>query len=103
MNWEHMLSCLICKELESRISTLENEIETKSVPIDEALEKDILSILADSGNEVSHHIEIFWQQQRKLLGTPQFGRRFHPHIIRFCFSLHAKSPSVYRELRDSGF
>ena len=26
----------------------------------------------------------------------------HPHIIRFCLSIHAKSPAAYREIRDSG-
>ncbi|CAB4023577.1 Transposable element P transposase [Paramuricea clavata] len=30
------------------------------------------------------------------------GRRYHPQIIRFALSLHGKSPSAYRELRDSG-
>lgn len=30
------------------------------------------------------------------------GRRYHPPIIRFALSLHRKSPSAYRELRDSG-
>lgn len=30
------------------------------------------------------------------------GRRCHPQIIRFALSLHGKSPSAYRELRDSG-
>ncbi|CAB4010182.1 Transposable element P transposase, partial [Paramuricea clavata] len=28
--------------------------------------------------------------------------RYHPHIIRFCLSLHAKSPAAYKELRESG-
>ena len=31
------------------------------------------------------------------------GRRYHPQVIRFALSLHGKSPSAYRELRDSGF
>ena len=37
-----------------------------------------------------------------MLATPKFGRRYHPHVIRFCLSIHAKSPAAYRELRDSG-
>ncbi len=28
--------------------------------------------------------------------------RYHPHVIRFCLSLHAKSPAAYKELRESG-
>ena len=30
------------------------------------------------------------------------GSRYHPQVIRFALSLHGKSPSAYRELRDSG-
>ena len=66
------------------------------------MEKDILAILADGYDEVTQHMKVFWEQQRKLLSTPKFGRRYHPHIIRFCLSVHAKSQAAYRELRDSG-
>ena len=93
---------LVCKELEGRIAELEKEIKTNSIPIDETMEKDILAILADSGEEVTPHMKVFWEQQRKLLAAPKFGRRYHPHIIRFCLSVHAKSPAAYKELRDSG-
>jgi hypothetical protein len=30
------------------------------------------------------------------------GRRYHPQIIRFALSLHAKSASAYREVQESG-
>lgn len=93
---------VVCKELEDRISLLQKEIEVNSVSIDETLEKDILAILADSGNEITPHMRVFWEQQRKMLAQSKFGRRYHPHIIRFCLSIHAKSPAAYKELRDSG-
>ena len=49
----------MCKELESRIADLEKEIQKNSIPVDETLEKDMLSILADSGeNEVTPHMSI---------------------------------------------
>ena len=58
--------------------------------------------MADCSDEdVSPHMKFFWEQQGKLLQTPTFGRRYHPHLIRYCLSLHAKSSAVYRELRDS--
>ena len=38
----------------------------------------------------------------KLLQSAKMGRRYHPQIIRFALSLHGKSSSAYRELRDSG-
>jgi hypothetical protein len=80
---------VVCKELEGRISQLEKEIAKNSVPIDETLEKDILAKLADSGDEITPHMRVFWEQQRKMLASPKFGRRYHPHIIRFCLSIHA--------------
>ena len=48
------------------------------------------------------HTKLFWKQQKKLLASPKFGRRYHPHLIRFCLFVHAKSPSAYRELASSG-
>ena len=93
---------IVCKELEGRLTQLEKEISENSISVDEALEKDILTILADSGNEVTPHMRVFWEQQQKMLASSKFGRRYHPHIIRFCLSIHAKSPAAYRELRDSG-
>ena len=47
-------------------------------------------------------MKFFWQEQIKLLQTSSTGRRYHPQIIRFALSVHGKSPSAYRELRDSG-
>ena len=38
----------------------------------------------------------------KLLQSAKMGRRYHPQVIRFALSIHSKSPSAYRELRDSG-
>ncbi|CAB3982275.1 Hypothetical predicted protein [Paramuricea clavata] len=95
---------LVCKELESRLTDLEKEIAKNSISVDENLEKDIFSILADRSDEdVSPHMKFFWEQQRKLLQTPTFGRRYHPHLIQYCLSIHAKSPAAYQELRESWF
>ena len=46
-------------------------------------------------------MNLFWQQQKKLLKSSATGMRYHPMIIRFCLSLAAKSPSCYEELRNS--
>ena len=87
---------LLCKQLENCVKDLENEISKNSISIDETLEKDIFSILADrSDDDVSPLMKFFWEQQRKLLRTPTFGRRYHPHLIRYCLSIHAKSPAAY--------
>lgn len=48
-------------------------------------------------------MKLVWEQQKKALNQQsKNGHRWHPHFIRFSLSLYSKSPSVYRELRDSG-
>ncbi|CAB3991752.1 Hypothetical predicted protein [Paramuricea clavata] len=88
--------CLVCKELETHLTDQEKEIAKNSISVDENLEKDIFSILADrSDKDVSPQMKFFWEQQRKLLRTPTFGWCYHPHLMRYCLSIHAKSPAAY--------
>ena len=47
-------------------------------------------------------MKFFWEQQVKLWQANKLGWRFHPQVIRFALSIHAKSASAYRQLRDSG-
>ena len=64
---------LFCKQLENRLADLEKEIVKNSISVDEIMEKDILSILADRHDDyVSPHMKFFWEQQRKLCK--------HPHL-----------------------
>ena len=93
---------LVCKDLKGQINAMSRDILTNSIKIDETLENDILGILKQNDLKNSPHMNLFWQQQKKLLASPKFGRRYHPHLIRFCLSLHSKSPSAYRELKSSG-
>ena len=81
---------------------MKKEIHSNSIEINKALEDDILNILDNNDLSSTPHMNLFWQQQKKLLSSPKFGRRYHPHLIRFCLSLHSKSPSAYRELASSG-
>ena len=37
----------------------------------------------------------------QLLQSKKMGCRYHPEVIRFALSIHCKSPSAYRELRES--
>ena len=90
------------KALKEKLSGLEKEIERNSITVNEALESDLLSILGNTDLKRTPHMDFFWQQQKKLLSSPKFGRRYHPHLIRFCLSVHAKSPAAYRELASSG-
>ena len=91
-----------CKKLKGELSAQEKDISTHSITVNESLEKDILDIIGNTDLKQTPHMELFWKQQKKLLASPKFGRRYHPHLIRFCLSVHAKSPSAYRELASSG-
>ena len=93
---------IACKELQGRLNAMEKDILKNSVQVDQTLESDIQNILKEVDFKSSPHMNLFWQQQKKLLASPNFGRRYHPHLIRFCLSIHSKSPSVYRELASSG-
>ena len=93
---------LECKQLEARLDQLQTEIKKDGVGVSEGLEKDILTIMGGQNLEATPHMKFFWEQQMKLLQTKKMGRRYHPQVIRFALSLHGKSPSAYRELRDSG-
>ena len=93
---------LRCKDLESQLEGMKKEIYSNNIEISKALEDDMLNILDNSYLNSTPHMNLFWQQQKKLLASSKFGRRYHPHLIRFCLSLHSKSPSAYRELASSG-
>ena len=52
--------------------------------------------------DATPHMKFFWQEQMNLLQSAKMGIRYHSQVIRFVLLLHGKSPSAYRELRDSG-
>ena len=81
-------SCSSCSKQEKAFSK-QNEKSKVQPPVP-------LKDKADGGDEVTPHMRVFREQQRKLLASPKFGKRYHPHIIRFCLSIHAKSPAAYR-------
>ena len=90
------------KDLEDRLQQMQTKIEQQGIGISESLEKDILKIMGGQSLEATPHMKFFWQEQMKLLQSAKMGRRYHPQVIRFALSIHGKSPSAYRELRDSG-
>ena len=93
---------LKCKTLEAKLELLQSKIDKEGVNVSESLEKDLLKIMGGQNLEATPHMKFFWQEQMKLLQMKKMGRRYHPQIIRFALSLHGKSASAYRELRDSG-
>ena len=95
-------SRLQVKDLVDRLQQLQKKIQQHGIGVSEALEKDILTIMGGQSLEATPHMKFFWQEQMKLLQSSKMGRRYHPQVIRFALSIHSKSPSAYRELRDSG-
>ena len=65
------------------------------------MSNDLTSIIGDCASGMTPFMNLFWQQQKKLLKSSATGVRYHPMIIRFCLSLAAKFPSCYEELRNS--
>ena len=95
-------SRLKCKTLERKLELLQSKINEEGVDVSESLEKDLLKIMGGQNMETTPHMKFFWQEQMKLLQAKKMGRRYHPQVIRFALSLHGKSASAYREIRDSG-
>ena len=93
---------LHCKDLEAKVNDLQNQIEKHGVSVSESLEKDLLTIMSGQNLEATPHMRFFWEQQMHLMRSTKMGRRYHSQMIRFALSIHCKSPSAYRELRDSG-
>ena len=95
---------LKCAKLEKELEEMKIEIEKASITVDDEISNDLISILSkvNSNKEMTPFMQLFWQQQKKMLQTSTKGIRYHPMIIRFCLSLATKSSSCYEELRNSG-
>ena len=93
---------LQCKQLENRLQNLQTKIEENGVGVSETHETDLLKIMGGQNLEATPHMKLFWEQQMILLQSKKMGSRYHPQVIRFSLSIHGKSTSAYRELRDSG-
>lgn len=92
---------LKCSELEHQLEKMKQEIKNSSVLVDHELSNDLTSIIGDCASGMTAFMNLFWQQQKKLLKSSATGVRYHPMLIRFCLSLAAKSPSCYEELQNS--
>lgn len=86
---------LKCAELERKLEEMKSEIEKSSVEVDNQLSNDITSILGTSNENITPFMDLFWQQQKKLMTKSKTGVQYHPMIIRYCLSLATKSPACY--------
>ena len=92
---------LKCAQLEKQIQRMEEEINSHGVRIDDEMSNSFLSILNDTNLQSTPHMRLVFEQQQKAMMTNKYSRRWHPHFIEFCLSIHAKSSSVYNELGKS--
>ena len=88
------------KELKSQVARLQEELKNSSVSTSTALDNDLVSIMSSADqSKVSPFMKFFWEQQQHYIKTSSTGVRYHPAIIRYCLSLHAKSSSAYEDIR----
>eukprot|EP00794_Sanderia_malayensis_P015485 gene15485-17063_t len=86
-------------QLKSKIERMEKEIKFAGVKIDDQLSSDISGIMNDNIENASPFMQLFWDQQTRLLRNG--SKKYHPMITRFCLSLASKSASAYDELRNA--
>ena len=91
---------LKCADLEYQLKEMKSEIEKSGIEVDHNLSNDLTTILSGA-QEVTPFMNLFWQQQKKLLQSSPSGVKYHPMVIRYALSLAAKSPSCYEEIRQS--
>ena len=98
------------KRLKSEMEQMQKDIQDQSLPVNNNLEKDLISIMSNANSkDVPPFMKLFWEEQQKYLcSSSKTSVRYHPMIIRYCLGLAAKSPAVYDEIRydektNSGF
>ena len=77
---------LRCAELEQQLNEMRCEIRKSSVEVDRELSQDITNIISNSSENITPFMNLFWQEQKKMLANTSTGVRYHPMIIRFCLS-----------------
>ena len=87
------------KDLRGEITQLKEQIDLKSVDVNQDLHDDIKTIFTDNADNLSPFMKLFWTEQQKYIASSKKGIRYHPEIIQYCLNLLSKSPSVYDELR----
>ena len=88
---------LRCKQLKKELASMKACIHKNSVNIDHALNNDILSIMENSGKNITPFV-IILETTRDVQKKPKWSTM----IVRYALSVAAKSTSAYEEIRNSG-
>ena len=80
---------------------LKAAISQNSMAVDSTLNDDLVDIFKGiPDGKVPPFMRLFWEEQQKYIRTNNKSQlRYHPAIIKFCLSIHSKSPSAYKRLR----
>ncbi|XP_070545584.1 uncharacterized protein [Ptychodera flava] len=89
---------------------LQETIKDCGIELNSDTSSDIASMMTENTSYVISNYKpdtferLFWEEQLKANACKSPKRmRWHPMIIRLCLSLHLKSPSAYKTMRESGF
>ena len=88
---------LKCAELEKQLNEMKLEIQKSSVEIDHELSKDITTIIGNSSENITPFMNLFWQEQKKLLTNNSTGVRYHPAVEATKFLLNEGMEYVLTE------
>ena len=78
---------LRCVELERQLNEMKTEIIKSSVEVDHNSSNDLTTILSETQENITPFMNLFWQQQKKLLQSSPSGVKYHPMVIRYALSL----------------
>ena len=87
--------------LKQEMKNMQDEIQKNSLRVTSDLDDDMKNLMSNAFDlyNVSPFMKFFWVEQQKYLLSNPTSVRYHPMIIRYCFSLCAKSPSTYEDIR----
>ena len=87
------------KELKMKLGKLQEEISKVSLPVSADLSNDLKSIILETDQRnISPFMRLFWEEQQKYLQSSPNNVKYHPMIIRYCFSLASKSAAAYDDI-----
>ena len=64
---------LECKELRQRIEEMKSSLEKCSYPVSSELNNDLVTIFAESNQEIPPFMKLFWEEQQKYLKMSPTG------------------------------
>ena len=74
-------SRLKCKQLQQELNKMKKELQHLSFSIDTQSHNNFIEMLSENNNKLTPLMNLFWQQQKKLVSYNPKGMRYHPIIL----------------------